>query len=68
MCPRLLPPFSCSDEFIICVSAWQVGYVYRSEAKQHLGGIGGTFAEWREKAHIIKETWGALKYVLAPVV
>jgi len=40
---------------------YHVGYVYRSEAKQHLGGIGGTFAEWREKAHIIKETWGALK-------
>lgn len=40
---------------------YHVGYVYRQEAKQHLGGLGGTFAEWREKAHLIKETWGAIK-------
>jgi curved DNA-binding protein CbpA len=40
---------------------YHVGYVYRQEAKQHLGGLGGTWAEWREKAHLIKETWGALK-------
>jgi curved DNA-binding protein CbpA len=40
---------------------YHVGYVYRQEAKQHLGGLGGTFAEWREKAHMVKEIWGALK-------
>jgi len=38
-----------------------VGYVYKQEAKQHMGGIGGTWAEWREMAHLVKETWGAIK-------
>jgi curved DNA-binding protein CbpA len=40
---------------------YHVGYVYKQEAKQHLGGLSGSLAEWRERFHLIKETWGAIK-------
>eukprot|EP01088_Endostelium_zonatum_P001741 TRINITY_DN12093_c0_g1_i1.p1 TRINITY_DN12093_c0_g1~~TRINITY_DN12093_c0_g1_i1.p1 ORF type:complete len:404 (-),score=158.01 TRINITY_DN12093_c0_g1_i1:185-1396(-) len=38
-----------------------IGYVYYQEARQHLGGIIGAWAEIKEKFHIINSTLSAVK-------